>query len=126
MSGRGGARGAKRARGGRAGRQGRGRAVVALGLAAFVLTAVAVVWRRSVGITHARQLRALEARRAELVAQRAALGGAVRLAAARGRVGSVAEERLGMRVPSDTQLVLLARGGGAAGAAPDAAPAPGR
>ncbi len=99
-------------------RPGRGRAVVALGLAVFVLVGAAAVWRRSLGIEHARSLRALESRRAQLVTERATLEGDVRLAAARGRVGSVAEERLGMRVPSDTQVVLVARAG-ALGAARD-------
>lgn len=100
------------ARGG-ARRQGRGRAIVALGLLLFVLVGASAVWRRSVGIAQARTLRALAARQSQLTAERAALNAAVRLAAARARVGSVAEARLGMRVPSDTQLVLVARGGAA-------------
>ncbi len=91
-------------------RQGRGRAIVALSLALFVLAGAAVVTRRSIGIAHARALRTLAAREAQLTGERAALRASVRLAAARARVGSVAEERLGMRVPSDTQLVLVARG----------------
>ncbi len=103
---RGAARGARR--------PGRGRAIVALGLALFVLVGASAVWRRSVGIAQARTLRALSARQSQLAAERAALAAAVRLAAARGRVGNVAEGRLGMRVPSDTQLVLVARAGAAA------------
>ena len=100
--------------GARGARQGRGRAVVALSLIVFVLVGACVVWRRSVGIGQARALRALAARQSQLVAERASLDAAVRLAAARARVGNVAEERLGMRVPSDTQLVLVSRAGATA------------
>jgi hypothetical protein len=42
----------------------------------------------------------------------------VRQAAGRGRIGGVAEQRLGMRVPADTQVILLAR----APALPNGAP----
>lgn len=102
---------------GRARRQGRGRVIVALGLLLFVGVGAAVVWRRSVAISRARAIRALAARRDQLVTERATLEGAVRLAAARGRVGTVAEARLGMSVPSDTQVVFVARPGAAAPAA---------
>ncbi len=107
-TGRGGppARGAGRA----AGRRGpRGRVVVALALVAFVLVGAAVIWRRVAGIANARELRALAAQRAQLVAERAALESAVRAAAGRARIGGAAEQRLGMRVPADTQVVILTR-----------------
>jgi cell division protein FtsL len=87
----------------------RGRAIVAVALTAFVLMAAAVVWRRSYGIAHTRELQVLENRRRQLVAERASLQSAVRLAASRGRIGDAAEQRLGMRVPSDTQVVILTR-----------------
>lgn len=113
---RGKGRDSARAGGARPGRRpGRGRAVVALGLALFVLVGASVVWRRSVAIARARTLRALAARQAQLVTERATLEGAVRLAAARGRVGTVAESRLGMRVPSDTQVVFVSRAAASAG-----------
>jgi cell division protein FtsL len=87
----------------------RGRSVVALALLAFVLMAAAVVWRRSYGIARTRELQVLDVRRRQLEAEHAALRSAVRLAASRARIGTAAEERLGMRVPSDTQVVILAR-----------------
>jgi cell division protein FtsL len=95
----------------------RGRAIVAVALMAFVLMAAAVVWRRSYGIARTRELQVLESRRRQLVAERASLQSAVRLAASRARIGDAAEQRLGMRVPSDTQVVILTR--------PDARPARG-
>jgi cell division protein FtsL len=90
-------------------RRKRGWAVVGLVLVTFVLVASAIVWRRSRGIAAARELRALTRRRAQLVAERAALEGEVRLAASRARIGTVAEQRLGMRVPADTQVVIIKR-----------------
>ena len=95
----------------------RGRAIVAVGLLAFVLVAAAVVWRRSYGIAHSRELTQLDRRRVQLEGERAALQSAVRFAAGRGRIGATAEQRLGMRVPSDTQVVILTR--------PDVRPATG-
>ncbi len=86
----------------------RGRAIVALGLLAFVSVAAAIVWRRTLGIAHAREIRVLDARRVHLEGERAALQSAVRRAASR---GSIVDEvtSLGMRVPSDTQVVILTR-----------------
>jgi len=78
-------------------------------LVTFVLVASAVVWRRSRGIALARELRDLSRRRAQLLAQRAALESEVRVAASRARIGPVAEQRLGMRVPADTQVVIVHR-----------------
>lgn len=87
----------------------RGRSIVAVGLLAFVLVATAVIWRRTYGLAHARELQLLDVRRRQLEAERAALQSAVRMAASRGRIGTAAEQRLGMRVPSDTQVVIISR-----------------
>ena len=87
----------------------RGRAIVAVALTAFVMMAAAVVWRRSFGIARTRELQLLESRRRQLVAERASLQSAVRQAASRARIGETAEQRLGMRVPSDTLVFILTR-----------------
>jgi cell division protein FtsL len=111
-TGRGNARGsgARAGSGREATRRGpRGRLIVAVVLVAFVLVGAAVIWRRGVGIANARELKALDGERAQLVAERAALESAVRQAAGRSRIGGVAEQRLGMRVPADTQVVILTR-----------------
>jgi cell division protein FtsL len=99
----------RRAPRGRSSRRGRGWVAVGLGLLVFLLVASAVVWRRSRGIAMARELRVLAQRRAQLVAERAALQSEVRIATSRARIGPVAEQRLGMRVPADTQVVFVAR-----------------
>jgi hypothetical protein len=86
----------------------RGRSIVGLSLAAFLVVASSVVWRRAVGSTQARDLHALGAKLAELEAQRAQLDGQVRRAISRPQLVPVAQ-RLGMKVPDDSQVIWLAR-----------------
>lgn len=105
-------------------RRGRGRLLIAVALVGFVLVGAAVIWRRGVGIARARELRALAAERAQLVAERSALESAVRAAAGRSRIAGAAEQRLGMRVPADTQVVLLVRQVDPAAGAPVVLPGP--
>jgi cell division protein FtsL len=87
----------------------RGRTLVFLVLAGFLAVASGVIWRRAVGIEQARRLREDEQRRADLEARRAALDAEVRDAASRERLQRIAEQRLGMRVPSDSNVILLPR-----------------
>jgi hypothetical protein len=87
----------------------RGRTVVFLSLAGFVVLATGVIGRRSVGITRARAIEQLETRRAALAAQRAKLDGDIRTATSMEHLGRVAEERLQMRVPGDSFVVSLHR-----------------
>lgn len=85
---------------------GRGRRVVAGFLVAFVLVASIVIWRRSHGIVQARELRELERQQRQLEAERARLERDIRLASSRSRLVPVAE-RLGMRMPLDSEIVVL-------------------
>jgi cell division protein FtsL len=87
----------------------RGRGVIALVLVGFVLVATGVIWRRSVGVAQAREIQSLEQERADLVARRAALEAEIRDATSRARLARIAEQRLGMRVPSDSQVITLPR-----------------
>lgn len=87
----------------------RGRTIVALALLGFVLIAAGVIWRRAAGVSRARELRALEQRRLQLESERAKLVSEIRDAASRGRLAAIAERRLNMHVPSDTQVVILPR-----------------
>lgn len=87
----------------------RGRAYIAIGLIGFVLVAMGVIWRRSVGVKQAGAIRELEQRRADLEARRAALEADIRDATSRTRLARIAEDRLGMHVPSDTQVITLPR-----------------
>lgn len=87
----------------------RGRALIALALLGFVCVAAGVIWRRSAGIARAREESRLEQRRAALDAERAKLEGDIRDASSRARLARVAEERLHMRIPNDSQVVYVRR-----------------
>jgi cell division protein FtsL len=83
--------------------------MVALALVGFLVLASGVIWRRSYGIAQARELRAADARRSQLLAERAALEADIRVASSSARLAPIAEQRLHMRLPSPTQLILLTR-----------------
>lgn len=87
----------------------RGRSVIFLALIGFFVVATGVIWRRSLGIAQARQLRELEERRTALEAQEAALEGAIRDASSRARLAPIAEEKLGMRVPPESLVIIIPR-----------------
>lgn len=91
-----------------AGRGGRRMRVVLL-LLGFLVIAVGVILRRSFGVAAVRELQQLDARRAALVAERLRLEGEVRAAASRATLQPIAEQRLQMRVPADSQVIILPR-----------------
>ena len=85
----------------------RGRTAIAIGLVAFLVVTSSVVWRRARGSAAAASLHDLGTELAELQAQRAKLDGEVR------RASSLVElapkfQRLGLRSPSDSQVIDLA------------------
>jgi hypothetical protein len=77
-------------------------------LGAFVVVALAIVWRRTIGISQSERLGALDAKRVELAGERARLESEIRDASARQTLGASAE-RLGMHIPADKQVVILPR-----------------
>jgi membrane protein implicated in regulation of membrane protease activity len=87
----------------------RGRSLVAIVLAAFVLVALAIVWRRTIGISESERLATLDAKRVELQGERARLETEIRDASARQNLGTAVERRLGMHIPTDKQVVILPR-----------------
>jgi cell division protein FtsL len=89
----------------------KGRTIVGLLLAAFLVVALSIVWRRTIGISESRRLTALESTRAQLESERARVESEIRDASTRQRLGAAAETRLGMHVPSDKQVVILPRSG---------------
>jgi cell division protein FtsL len=95
------------AKSGVAGRGGRLRFVLLL--LGFLVIAMGVILRRSYGIAAARELLELDARRASLVAERLRLEGEVRAAASRATLQPIAEQRLRMRIPADSQVIILPR-----------------
>lgn len=87
----------------------RGRTLVGVVLAAFVLVALSIVWRRTIGIGESERLAGLDSRRAELEGERARLEGEIRSASARQTLGATAEQRLGMHIPTEKQVMILPR-----------------
>jgi hypothetical protein len=87
----------------------RGRALVAVILGAFVLVAVSIIWRRTIGIGESERLAQLDAKRVELEGERARLESEIRDASSRRSLGATVEGRLGMHIPTDQQVVILPR-----------------
>ena len=82
---------------------------MALILFAFVIVALAIVWRRTIGIGQSERLAVLDAKRVELEGERARLESEIRDASSRQTLGTTVERRLGMHIPSDKQVVILPR-----------------
>ena len=87
----------------------RGRSIVALVLGAFILVASSVIWRRSRGFERDRELRSLQARQSALEAEKVKLLNDIREASSRARLAPLLERRLDMRVPHDSQVIILRR-----------------
>lgn len=87
----------------------RGRTLVGLVLGAFVLIALAIVWRRTIGISQSEQLAILDSKRVTLESERARLEAEIRDASSRQTLGTTVERGLGMHVPTDRQVVILPR-----------------
>lgn len=87
----------------------RGRWIIAGGLTVFVLVSAAVVARRSYGHREGLELTGLRRRRANLESERVRLDKVIRDASSRPRLLPIAERRLGMHLPDESQVVILAR-----------------
>ncbi|MFL5604875.1 MAG: cell division protein FtsL [Gemmatimonadaceae bacterium] len=102
--------------------QGIARFRIPLLLIGFLLIALGVILRRSMGIAAGHELQQLDARRAALVAQRLRLEAEIRAASSRSRLQPIAEQRLNMHVPSDSQVVIITRAPAPTSAPPHDAP----
>ncbi|WP_309670982.1 hypothetical protein [Gemmatimonas sp.] len=85
----------------------KGRSWIAIGLGVFVVVASLVVWRRSVGVATARDMRRLSDQQRALLSQKTTLDRDIRSAMSRSRVISEAERRLGLHVATDAQTRML-------------------
>jgi hypothetical protein len=90
-------------------RPARGRTWVALALVGFVVVASAVIWRRAIGVAHAATIRDLETQRIQADGERSKLETTIRVLSGREHLGPVAEQRLHMRVPDDSEVIVLRR-----------------
>lgn len=79
----------------------------ALLLALLLGSLTLVVWRQSHALTVLRELEAVRRERAVEEARRSALSRRVEELESRGRVSAAARERLGMRVPTGSEIVIL-------------------
>lgn len=86
----------------------RGRSIMAALLIGFVVVASAVIWRRSYGITQARQIADTDRRIVTLEAERQRLSALIRDESSRTQLGPIAQQ-LGMRVPDDRQVRAVMR-----------------
>jgi cell division protein FtsL len=87
----------------------RGRGIFLTLLGVFIVVVLTIVWRRNFGITESRNLQQLDRKRADLEGQRARLETDIIDLSSRQRLAPVVEQRLGMHVPTDRQVVILAR-----------------
>ena len=78
-------------------------------LVGFLLVATGVIARRTFGISQSRSLRALERQRDATDAARLKLESEIRDASSRARLVPIAEQRLHMYVPPDSQVIILQR-----------------
>jgi cell division protein FtsL len=87
----------------------RGRSIFGMLLGAFIIVTLTVVWRRSVGIAGAREIQSLDSKRTNLEGERARLESELRDLTSRQKLGPIVEQKLGMHVPSGSQVVILPR-----------------
>jgi cell division protein FtsL len=85
----------------------RGRTTVAIALIGFLIVAVCVVGRRSYGRALQRDLSGIERTRTQLTGDVLKMDADISTAASRSRLAPLVESTLGMRVPSDTQVIDL-------------------
>jgi len=76
-------------------------------LAAFLGITLVVIWRQTAALAEARRLQALQKTRAALEVQRATLRGDIQRAGSRAVLVPLAEHRLGLRLPQDSEIIIL-------------------
>ncbi len=85
----------------------RGRHWVAIWLLAFLAVASVVIARQTAAIRAAGELTRIRAQRADLEGHRADLERRIRAAQSRAVLVPWARQRLGLRLPADTEIILL-------------------
>jgi cell division protein FtsL len=81
--------------------------MIAGGLVAFVIVAAALIARRSYGHSEGRELTSLQRRKAALESERVRLQQQIRDASSRSVIVPLAERRLGMHLPTESQMIML-------------------
>ncbi len=81
--------------------------MIAIGLLGFLIVTVGVVARRAAGLTLQQDVAAIERTRTQLLGEVVTLEADIRSASSRNTLAPLVQTRLGMRVPSDTQVIDL-------------------
>ena len=85
----------------------RGRWIITGGLIAFVVVSAAVIARRSYGHREGLELTALRRKKASLESERVKLEQQIRDGSSRAVIVPIAERRLRMHLPTESQMVVL-------------------
>ena len=85
----------------------RGRTWVAFILLGFVLVAASVIHRRTTGISQALEIKQLQQELQAIQSRTRKLESDIAIAGGLARIGQIAEQKLGMRAPQETQLVTI-------------------
>ncbi|MBA4159479.1 MAG: cell division protein FtsL [Gemmatimonadetes bacterium] len=84
------------------------RSAAVFGWVLLLLVALSVVtWRQTVGVARERALRETQSERTIAEAERMELERRIQALGSRSRIVRVARERLGMRLPTDGEIVIL-------------------
>ncbi|MCU0626629.1 MAG: cell division protein FtsL [Gemmatimonadaceae bacterium] len=97
-------------------RQRRGRTLVFLLLVGFVAVTGGIIARRASGRALQKEYEGLALARTQLTGEAAKLDAELRVLGSRSRLAPLVEQRLGMRVPADSQVIDLPMPEGARGA----------
>lgn len=100
------ARGGRGKRGVRGGTV-KGRHWVILWLGSFLAVALIVIWRQSEALATSRELQQLQKTRGALEVSRSAVFGEIHRARSRGVLVPLAQQRLGLRLPQDSEITIL-------------------
>jgi len=85
----------------------KGRHWVAIILAAFLAVALTVVWRQGAALQLARDLQALHKTRSTLDVQKSTALSEISRAQSRAVLVPLAEHKLGLRLPQDSEITIL-------------------
>jgi len=96
--------------------------LIALVLVGFVVVTTGVIARRVYGVGQEVRIKELRRTRDALETERIRLEGAIRDGSSRARLQPIAEHKLNMHIPTNTQQVFLTRPPGASAATPPRSP----
>lgn len=85
----------------------KGRHWLMVWLGLFLMTALLVVWRQSAALAASRDLQQLEKTRGQLEVTRATLNAQILRDRSRAVLVPLAQQRLGMRLPQDSEITIL-------------------